>query len=193
MYESWKRGLDIVIVVGLSPLWMPLAGLVAAAIWMTMGPPVIFAQDRVGRGGRPFRMYKFRTMSAWEPGPPRATEQNDPRVTKIGKILRRYHLDEIPQCWNLLIGDMSLIGPRPEQPQISKFYEDEISGYALRHAIRPGITGWAQIKFGYAANIDETREKLSYDLYYLKYGGWELDLKIAIMTIRAVLLGSNSR
>jgi len=119
---------------------------------------------------------------------PKFSNENDPRVTRVGRFLRKFHLDEIPQFWNVLKGDMSLIGPRPEQVEFVREFEKKIPYYNLRHLVKPGITGWAQVQYGYAASLDETVEKLEYDLFYIKNPSIWLDLAIAIKTLRILIL-----
>lgn len=164
-------------------LLLPLFAVVALLILATMGRPVLFAQDRVGLNGRVFRMYKFRTMLESSFANDTATAENDERITRIGGFLRRSHIDELPQLWNIFTGDMSFIGPRPEQPRLAARYRSKIPEFDLRHTIMPGLTGWAQVCSGYAANDEETRQKLEYDLYYLYHRGLLLDLKVLLRTL----------
>ena len=139
-------------------------------------------------------MYKLRTMRERLPGEPvKATTRGDHRITPLGAVLRRYRIDEIPQVWNVLRGEMSLIGPRPEQPELAREYARQIPAFSYRHLVRPGITGWAQVCFGYAENTMETREKLTYDLHYIKEFGFAIDLKVAIMTLWFSISGASSR
>lgn len=169
-----------------------LVSLAAIAIKLSMGGSVLFAQKRVGRGGALYTMYKLRTMRE---GPPLAVaaSQADGRITPLGAILRRYRIDELPQLWNIIRGDMSFIGPRPEQPELAARYIAEIRGFNSRHAVTPGLSGWAQVKFGYAANTTETAEKVSYDLFYVKNISLDLDLRIAFKTIGTILGGTGAR
>jgi exopolysaccharide biosynthesis polyprenyl glycosylphosphotransferase len=193
-YLFWKRLFDVIGVVLAAPLLLPLAGIVALVVWFDTGRPILFVQERVGRGGRPFRMVKFRTMSidAEQNGSAFATAA-DPRITRVGGFLRQFRLDEIPQFWNVLRGDMSIIGPRPEQIAFAEQFDDEIPLYQLRHNLRPGITGWAQVRQGYAANTIETQTKLRYDFYYVKHCSFGLDVQIVARTIRTILTGFGSR
>jgi lipopolysaccharide/colanic/teichoic acid biosynthesis glycosyltransferase len=193
-YSFIKRLGDVGLVVLTAPIFLPIVGVAALAVALDLGRPVLFAQDRVGRGGAIFRMYKLRTMRERLPGESaRATAKGDDRITPLGAVLRRYRIDEIPQVWNVLRGEMSLIGPRPEQPELAREYAQQIPAFSYRHLVRPGITGWAQVCFGYAENTQETREKLTYDLHYIKDFGLAIDLKVAIMTLRVVVSGASSR
>ncbi len=152
------------------------------------GGSIFYKQDRVGFKGKVFQIYKFRTMisNAQNVGP-LTTEENDSRITKAGRFLRKLHLDEIPQCLNLLKGELSLVGPRPEQPSIVKEYENKVMLYSLRHSVKPGIVGWAQINYHYARNLADNIEKTKYDLYYIKNRNLFLDLEIIFKTLGAVL------
>jgi lipopolysaccharide/colanic/teichoic acid biosynthesis glycosyltransferase len=163
---------------------------IALAIKLSSRGPMFFRQVRVGRGGSQFRLTKFRTMTAPEPAqaPAWATEHAW-RITPVGRWLRRYRLDELPQLWNILVGDLSLVGPRPEQPEIVERLRRDVAFYDARHTVRPGLTGWAQINGGYAGSDDEVRTKLQYDLYYVKHQSLRLDLRIVRATARAVLSG----
>jgi lipopolysaccharide/colanic/teichoic acid biosynthesis glycosyltransferase len=193
-YQFWKRLFDVTAVVLAAPLVLPLAGLVAMLVAFDSGRPVLFFQNRVGLGGRAFRMVKFRTMVA-------DAEQNgsafaalgDSRVTRIGSFLRQFRLDELPQFWNVLRGEMSIIGPRPEQLVFAEAFDTDIPLYQLRHNVRPGITGWAQVRQGYAAGTIETETKLRYDFYYVKHCSLGLDFTIAWRTILTILTGFGSR
>ena len=182
-YCRLRRIADIALVLLVSPAALAIVAVCAIAVVLLMGRPVLFIQDRVGRNGRKFRMLKLRTMGVSPVAKSIATATNDPRITPLGKILRRLHLDELPQLWNILVGEMSFIGPRPEQPDLVAYYHSVIPHYDLRHLVTPGLTGWAQVCFGYAADVQETRTKLEYDLYYVHSFGLGLDLLIAARTI----------
>ncbi|MCE5336677.1 MAG: exopolysaccharide biosynthesis polyprenyl glycosylphosphotransferase, partial [Desulfobacteraceae bacterium] len=176
-------------------LTAPLMPLIALAIRIDSPGPVFFRQVRVGESGRKFRICKFRTMSQdaeKKTGAVWATE-NDPRITRVGKILRKTRLDELPQIFNVLKGDMSIVGPRPERPEFIEELSRIIPYYGVRHAIKPGITGWAQIKYSYGASVDDAVEKLRYDLYYIKHCSLIFDLLIVIETIKVVLFGKGAR
>jgi lipopolysaccharide/colanic/teichoic acid biosynthesis glycosyltransferase len=173
-----------------APIWLLLSGIIAIVIRLDSNGPVIFAQPRAGRGGKPFVLYKFRTMvrEADATGAQFAVP-DDERLTRVGRGLRRFRVDELPQLWNVLKGDLSLVGPRPEQIPFVERFGQTIPFYTHRHLIRPGVTGWAQVNFGYADNEIDTVEKLSYDLYYLKHVSPWLDLSILGRSVWTVLSG----
>ena len=155
---------------------------------------VLFVQERVGKGGKPFKMYKFRTMiTESEAQGAKFTSTNDSRIIPMGRFLRKFRIDELPQLLNVLKGDMGIIGPRPEQVTFVREFEKEIPFYAYRHLTPPGITGWAQVVQGYAAGVAETEEKLSYDLYYIKYMSVWLDILIVVKTLKTILTGFGSK
>ena len=189
-----KRLFDLAAVVLTLPIWVLVAGVVALVVKASSPGPVLFRQLRVGRGGQPFTIYKFRTMrSDAEADGPRFAAVDDPRLVRGGGWLRRYRLDEIPQLWNVLIGDMSLVGPRAEQAPFVEEFSREIPFYSLRHLLRPGVTGWAQINTAYAADLEGTVRKLTYDLYYIKHVSPILDLRILWSSVWTVITGSGSR
>jgi lipopolysaccharide/colanic/teichoic acid biosynthesis glycosyltransferase len=163
--------------------------LIAAAVVIDSPGHPLYWQERVGQHGRIFRMLKLRTMRqhAEKRGHALWARNRDPRVTRIGAFLRRSRLDEIPQLWNVLRGDMSLIGPRPERPQFVAVLTRRIPLYRARHAVRPGITGWAQVQFGYAASVRDAKTKLQYDLYYIRHSSPILDATIMLKTLMVVL------
>ena len=150
--------------------------------------PIFFRQTRVGLGGRNFRVYKFRTMrtEAEVAGAKWATK-DDPRVTSVGRFMRKTRFDEVPQLWNVLRGDMGFVGPRPERPEFVPWLAEQIPYFNLRHMIRPGLTGWAQVRYGYGATLEEAREKLEYDLYYIKHMTLGLDLLIMFETVKTII------
>ncbi len=162
--------------------------LFAAAIWLDSGRPILFRQLRVGQGGRPFRLLKFRTMvtGAEAEGEARWATENDPRVTRVGRLLRRTRLDELPQVINVLRGDMSLVGPRPERPEFVARLEREIPFYRMRHMVRPGLTGWAQVTHPYGDSVADARAKLEHDLYYIKHRSLLFDARIVGRTLATV-------
>jgi lipopolysaccharide/colanic/teichoic acid biosynthesis glycosyltransferase len=172
----------------------PLVVVVALLIKLDSPGPVFYKQTRVGRMGVPFTLWKIRSMhTAAEESGVQWAAQDDPRITRLGRWLRRWRMDELPQLINVLKGEMSLIGPRPERPAFVKNLRGAIPYYDLRHTLRPGITGWAQIKFRYGASIQDAHVKLQYDLYYLKNLSLALDFRILVRTIRVVLLGAGAR
>jgi exopolysaccharide biosynthesis polyprenyl glycosylphosphotransferase len=194
LYPALKRLLDLVAVLLALPLLLPLAGLLALLIRLESAGPVLFFQERMGQGGRTFWMVKFRSMTLEaDDSVARFAEDGDSRVTRVGKWLRKFRLDELPQFWNVLRGEMSIIGPRPEQVWFAQQFEAEIPFYAYRHLVKPGITGWAQINQGYAADSTETREKLAHDLFYIKHLSLWLDSVIVVKTIRTILTGFGAR
>ncbi|MCL4530890.1 MAG: sugar transferase [Chloroflexi bacterium] len=188
-YEVFKRLLDIV--GGLAGLSMFILTFpfIAIATAIDSGVPIIYAQTRLGKGGRVFRIYKYRTMhqDAEADGEAKLAEENDPRVTRVGNFLRRTRLDELPQFWNVLHGEMSLVGPRPERPSLVKEFQKEIPFYRARLLVKPGLAGWAQINYGYVANVTETAVKLEYDLYYIKHRSFMMDLMIVLRTVGTAL------
>jgi lipopolysaccharide/colanic/teichoic acid biosynthesis glycosyltransferase/glycosyltransferase involved in cell wall biosynthesis len=193
-YDRIKRLLDVCVLLTLTPVWLPLAAGIAAAVRFDSKGPALFTQERVGRNGRVFKLFKFRSMvhGLQAPGVHFA-QAEDPRITRVGRILRRTRLDELPQLWNVLRGEMSLIGPRPEQVQFVWDFAGTIPSYPYRHLVRPGLTGWAQVQQGYADSVDSTRIKLSYDLYYVAHYSLALDLLIAAKTCKIIWTGFGAR
>jgi exopolysaccharide biosynthesis polyprenyl glycosylphosphotransferase len=189
-----KRVFDILFTLATAPLWVPLGLLVGGFVKMADSGFVIFRQRRIGLNGQVFTMFKFRTMDLdAEHDGPRFAEEHDSRLIKGGAFLRKSRLDEIPQLWNVLRGDMSLVGPRAEQVAFVRTFREEIPFYDHRHLIRPGITGWAQVNYGYADDEAETIEKLTYDLYYIKHMSPAMDLRIFWQSIWTVLTGAGAR
>jgi sugar transferase (PEP-CTERM system associated) len=169
-------------------LFLPFFPFVVLAVKFSSKGPIFFRQTRVGMGGRVFDVIKFRTMfTDAESGGAKWATKNDPRVTKAGMFMRKTRLDEIPQLWNVLRGDMGFVGPRPERPEFVNWLTEELPFYYLRTLIRPGLTGWAQVRYGYGATLAETKEKLEYDLYYIKHMSLGLDLLIMFETIKTIL------
>jgi exopolysaccharide biosynthesis polyprenyl glycosylphosphotransferase len=190
-HATVKRAFDVLTAgLGLmvtAPLWP----LIALAIKLGDWGNVFYYQDRVGQNGEIFRLYKFRTMRPdAENGRSVWASPNDPRVTRVGRVLRKTRLDELPQLYNVLIGQMSIVGPRPERPDIVRELCDKVPYYAERHLVKPGITGWAQISFRYGASVEDARRKLQFDLYYLKNMSFELDLIILFRTLGTFLRGA---
>jgi sugar transferase (PEP-CTERM system associated) len=176
-------------------VFLPLLPLIAALIKLTSKGPVFYRQKRVGKGGKVFTCYKLRTMrpdAEADHGPTWAGD-DDPRITAVGRWLRYSRLDEVPQLWNVFRGDMGFVGPRPERPEFVEWLTREIPYYQLRHIIRPGITGWAQVRYQYGASLEEAKEKLKYDLYYIKNISLSLDLLIFAESVKTILLGRGSR
>lgn len=192
-YGYLKRLIDVATVLCLAPLALPAALAVAVAIRLDSPGPALFRQVRVGLLGKPFTMLKFRSMEAAPQDAARFAARRDPRVTRVGRVIRKYRLDEIPQLWNVLTGDMSLIGPRPEQVPMVERFANTIPYYPYRHLVRPGLSGWAQVQQGYAGTHEETVTKLSYDLYYVKHCSFALDLLVAVKTVRTLLTGYGAR
>lgn len=178
-------------IIMLSPLFL----IVGVLIKLDSQGPVIYSQERVGQHGKVFRIYKFRSMQkdAEKDGAPRWASKNDTRITRFGRIIRGLRIDELPQLFNVLIGDIDLVGPRPERPEFVEKLEKIIPYYSLRHTLKPGLTGWAQVMFMYSGSIEESKEKLQYDLFYIKNMSLNLDLLILFRTLKIVLLGRGAR
>jgi exopolysaccharide biosynthesis polyprenyl glycosylphosphotransferase len=174
-------------------LTAPLLALIAVAIKLDSKGPVLFVQDRVGVGGRRFQLLKFRTMHPTDTETSEWVRDNSDRITRVGKWLRQFRLDELPQFVNIFRGDMNLVGPRPHPVTNLELFRGHIPYYALRLAVRPGVTGWAQIRYGYANNLEEETEKMRYDLYYIKHLSLWFDLRILFDTVKTVLFGRGSK
>ncbi len=169
-------------------LFLPIFPLVVLLVRLSSPGPIFFRQERVGLNGKVFKLSKFRTMVVnAEADGAQWAQKNDPRVTRIGQFLRKTRLDEVPQLWNVLRGEMTFVGPRPERPEFVSWLAKELPFYDLRHMIHPGLTGWAQIRYGYGATLEQSREKLAYDLYYVKHQTLGLDLLIMFDTIKTVI------
>lgn len=205
--EGARRALNVAIAAAGLVLALPLMIAIAVLIKLTSHGPVLFTQTRIGLdrrgltgaggntrrhvdlGGQLFAMYKFRTMEVADDKAKQVwAKPDDPRVTSIGRVLRRLRLDELPQLWNVLVGDMNVVGPRPEQPSIFNYLRAQVEGYARRQRVRPGITGWAQINLAYDRSVDDVRQKVAHDLEYIRNQSTLQDLKIMLMT-PAVMLG----
>lgn len=192
--NGYKRTIDIGLVLLVLPIALTILAVASLLILVTMGRPIFFTQDRLGMNGRQFKMYKLRSMVAASSAEnSTATAIGDPRITPLGKVLRRFRIDEIPQFYNILLGDMSLVGPRPEQPELAHNYTAKLPAFRCRTLLKPGITGWAQVRGGYASDEAETEEKLSYDLYYLKNASFTTDLSIVIQTCKTLATGNSAR
>ena len=190
-----KRALDIVVSLAFLSVTLPVILLAAFLIKLESSGPVFYLQERIGRHGKIFNVIKFRSMyvDAEKDGVPQWASRVDPRVTRVGHLIRRTRIDEIPQIFNVLFGDMSFVGPRPERPYFVRELSEDIPLYNIRHNVRPGITGWAQINYPYGASVEDARRKLEYDLYYVKNGGLFLDFAIILQTVRVVLSGDGAR
>ena len=192
--RALKRLLDITCAALGLVLAAPLALLTAIAVYLDSPGPVLYRQERAGLRGQPFTLYKFRSMRLdAERGTPMWARDNDDRVTRVGRFIRKTRLDEIPQLWNVLRGDMSLVGPRPERPFFVAQLAKQIPYYMERHSVRPGVTGWAQVRYQYGASIEDAIEKLRYDLYYIKHQSVAFDLAIALDTIKVILVGKGAK
>jgi sugar transferase (PEP-CTERM system associated) len=170
---------------------LPIAAVVAVIVKLDSRGPIMFKQERVGYKGKPFMMFKFRTMriDAEAIGGPQWASEDDPRITRAGRWLRKTRLDEIPQLWNVLRGEVSIVGPRAERPYFVEMLSEQLNYYAERHVVRPGITGWAQIRYPYGASVEDALQKLQYDLFYIKNLSFFLDLLIMFETVKIVLFG----
>jgi len=185
VYEFFKKPIEIFLALILSIILLPFAALIALAIALISPGRVVFRQTRTGEGEENFLIYKFRTMrSDAEKHGPQWAKENDTRITPIGKFLRQTHLDELPQLLNIIKGDLSFVGPRPERPEFVKNLKKDVPYFELRHLVRPGITGWAQINYKYGASVEDAYEKLQYDMYYLKNRSLALDFLILLRTIK---------
>jgi len=187
----FKRYIDIVIALVGGLILLPVIIAVALAIVCSSGWPIFYRQVRTGENGKQFTVVKFRTMGVdAEVAGVQFAQEDDPRITSIGKILRKFRIDEIPQFWNVLKGEMSFIGPRPERPEFIQMLKQDIPYYDLRHMIKPGITGWAQVKYGYGDSDEDAAEKLQYDLFYIKNYSLILDISILVRSIKVILFGT---
>jgi len=189
-----KRVFDILVAAVLLVLTLPIMFIVALMILLEDGGPIVYRQQRVGARGAVFTLLKFRSMSKnAEKGNAVWASVNDDRVTRVGKFLRRTRVDELPQLLNVLKGEMSFVGPRPERPEFVAMLTERIPFYAVRHSVKPGLTGWAQVRYSYGATVEQSVKKLEYDLYYVKNHTLVLDLVILLETVRVVLLGEGAR
>ena len=194
IFKKTKRCVDIAISLLSLAVFLPVSLLIAAAIKLDSKGPIFYKQERVGEDGKVFELFKFRSMrtDAEENGPVWA-QVGDDRVTRVGRIIRKLRLDEIPQMINVIKGEMSFVGPRPERPFFVEKLANEIPFYSHRHSIKPGITGWAQLYYPYGASKEDALEKLKYDLYYIKNMSPFMDLMIILETIKVVLFGKGAR
>jgi lipopolysaccharide/colanic/teichoic acid biosynthesis glycosyltransferase len=194
-YRTRKRLLDLFLVGAILPIALPVLAVSALAVLLTMGRPILFVQDRVGLGGKSFKMLKLRTMRPAAVGAAAAATDaaNSVRITPVGRFLRKYRIDELPQLFNVLVGNMSVVGPRPEWKVLSDAYREKFPVYSYRTLVRPGITGWAQVRSGYAADLEETRMKVGYDLFYIKNFSFALDVQILVRTIWTLVSAFGAR
>ena len=168
--------------------------LTALAVYLDSDGAILYRQERVGEKGKLFTLFKFRSMRVdAESGTPVWAQDGDDRVTRVGRIIRITRLDELPQLWNVIRGDMSFVGPRPERPYFVEQLASEIPFYQQRHSVKPGITGWAQVKYRYGSSVEDAIEKLRYDLYYIKHVSIALDLSIVFDTVKVILFGHGAR
>ena len=194
LYIGLKRFMESALILVTAPLSAALLVLTMIAIKLDSKGPIFFTQQRVGKGSKEFTMYKLRSMTVGaDTSGAQFASADDIRVTRVGKVIRKLRIDEIPQLFNVLKGDMALVGPRPEQASFVARFEEDIPMYSFRHVVRPGITGWAQVVQGYADDDDSTREKLSYDFYYVKNIGIWLDFLVVLKTIKTILTGFGAR
>ncbi len=195
--QTIKRTFDLTMSTIICVLSSPIMLLAAIAIWTESGfkGPILFRQSRVGEGGRLFNVLKFRSMrtDAEADGKARWAQENDDRITRVGQFIRKTRIDELPQCWNVIKGEMSFVGPRPERPEFVKTLTQNIPYYDIRHTVKPGLTGWAQLSYPYGANEKDAAEKLKFDLYYVKHQSLRFDMIILLRTVEIVLFGKGAR
>jgi sugar transferase (PEP-CTERM system associated) len=190
-----KRGFDVLASTILLIATLPVMMITALFIYIEDRRPILYRQERVGKDGHSFMVMKFRSMrnNAEKAGKPQWAAENDPRTTRVGRIIRKLRIDELPQIINVFKGEMSFVGPRPERPYFVKQLCEEIPYYNVRHSIKPGITGWAQVRYQYGASVEDALQKLQYDLYYVKNNSLFLDIIILIDTVQVVLFGKGGR
>jgi sugar transferase (PEP-CTERM system associated) len=190
-----KRFFDLVAAGALLAVAWPAMLVVAVCVWLESGSPILYRQTRVGESGASFELVKFRSMrtDAEKDGVARWANKDDDRTTRIGRFIRKTRLDELPQLFNVLRGEMSFVGPRPERPQFVSQLNQEIRYYGIRHSVKPGLTGWAQLRYPYGASVSDAEEKLKFDLFYVKNQGLAFDLMILLQTVEVVLFGRGAR
>jgi sugar transferase (PEP-CTERM system associated) len=189
-----KRAFDLIAGLVLLLFALPVMLVAAAAIRLETRGPVIYRQARVGQGGEHFTLFKFRSMrtDAEKAGEARWAVARDPRVTRVGRLIRKVRIDELPQLFNVLRGEMSFVGPRPERPEFVAILTEQVPYYAARHTVKPGLTGWAQVRYSYGASVEQSVRKLEYDLFYVKNHTLALDIMIMLETVRVVMLGEGA-
>jgi lipopolysaccharide/colanic/teichoic acid biosynthesis glycosyltransferase len=192
-YQGAKRFIDLVAALLLLPFLAPVMLATAIAIRLDSPGPALFIQQRMGFRGVPFRVFKFRSMYIDQRGSGFTEGDDDPRITRVGRFIRKCRLDELPQVFNVIKGEMSFIGPRPESMELSEWYERDVAFFSYRHVVRPGISGWAQVEQGYAAEVDGMTTKLQYDFYYIKHFSLWLDILIAFKTLKTIVTGDGAR
>jgi len=187
-----KRSFDIICSTLILALTFPIMFMAALAVWFEDRGPVFYSQERVGMDGEIFRVHKFRSMrtDAEKGGKPQWAQQNDPRITRVGNFMRKTRIDELPQILNVFKGEMSFVGPRPERQYFVEQLIEVVPYYNVRHSVKPGITGWAQVRYGYGSSAEDALQKLQYDLYYVKNNSLFLDVLILIDTLKVVLFRS---
>ncbi|MBS8269953.1 sugar transferase [Halomonas litopenaei] len=193
IYSNVKRFIDLVGALLLLPLCAPIMLVTAVLIRKESEGPAIFRQKRMGYRGEAFEVYKFRSMYVGKTGKGFTDGEDDPRITRVGKFIRKYRIDELPQLFNVIKGEMSFIGPRPESMELSEWYERDVPFFRYRHVVRPGISGWAQVEQGYAAEVEGMIEKLQYDFYYIKHFSLWLDVLVLFKTVKTVFTGDGAR
>ena len=194
LQEATKRMCDVAVALTIALVTWPLALITGLAIWLDSAGPIIYWQDRVGLNGAAFTLYKFRSMRADAESASGAVwaKQDDPRMTRVGRVVRKFRIDELPQLYNVLRGDMSIVGPRPERTEFVDSLSNKIALYRRRHLVKPGLTGLAQIKLPYSSTLQDVQEKLRYDLHYIKNQSLTLDCQIMFQTIKIVMLGQGA-
>jgi lipopolysaccharide/colanic/teichoic acid biosynthesis glycosyltransferase len=195
MSDVIRRGFDLTVSLLAGVLSAPVVALLAVAIRLESPGHPLYTQTRVGQDGREFAIFKLRTMvpGAEFIGAGLAIQEGDDRITATGRFLRRYSLDELPNLWNVLRGEMSIVGPRPERPEFLEQLQDTVPFWTRRHLVKPGITGWAQVRRGYTADAEGTADKLSYDLWYLRHRSLVIDLAVCVKTFTTIVTGSGAR
>lgn len=191
--ERFKAAFDVLMVILCSPLALVIGLITAVCIRLESPGPVIYSQTRIGKGNKPFKIYKFRSMRFDRAHSVKFAGEEDPRITKVGRIIRKMRIDELPQFINVLKGEMSLIGPRPEQPNFVAQFDKKLPFYSYRHVVKPGISGWAQVRYGYTSNADQTQIKIEHDFFYIKNYSITLDIFIVVLTLRTIFTGFGAR